>query len=148
MIYRVSNKKLITKLVEPFFVAVFWPVVISLTATLLGLPITQEVYNNTIIFSFIIFLIVLVVDILYVLRARTIELYLSSLGINFFYKKNEKMYFWNEISSIKVIKSKSKPQQLHILPVDEYIDVAAFDDSEKICLNIKSYCTINFIKFE
>jgi hypothetical protein len=140
MVYHVSNKKFVTKLVEPFFVAIFWPALLLLVSKVTGLTITEELYRNTVLFSFLIFISIAAIDIRYIYIAKKIKLRLSFNGIEFHCHKKNLFFPWHKISLIRLVESKSGSRVLHILPDNENIDLILFENHEEICSQVMSYC--------
>ena len=140
MVYHVSNKQFVTKLVEPFFVAIFWPTLLLLVSEVTGLPITEELYRNTILFSLLIFIITAFIDIRYICIARKVKLELNFSGIEFHCHKKHLFFSWHQITLIKLVESKPGSRMLHILPDNETIDLILFEDHEKIYSQVIFYC--------
>ncbi len=148
MVYHVSNKKFVTKLVEPFFVAIFWPTLLLLASEVTGLPITEELYLNTILFSLLIFIITAAIDIRYIYIARKVKLELSFSGIEFHCHKKHLFFSWRQISLIKLIESKPGSRVLHILPDNENIDLTFLENNDQICAQVLFYCKEFNVEYE
>ncbi|QSR45209.1 hypothetical protein HUI95_20260 [Aeromonas dhakensis] len=148
MLYHASNKKFVVKLVEPFFVAIFWPALLLLTSKITGLPITEDLYANTILFSLLIFIITMTINIRYICIARKIKLELNISGIEYRHHKKHLSISWHKISLIKLVESKPGSKVLYILPDNEDIDLTIFDDPEKIYSQMIVYCNKFNVKYE
>ncbi|MGE6149854.1 hypothetical protein D3C81_1472660 [compost metagenome] len=140
MVYHVSNKKFVTKLVEPFFVAIFWPMLLLLVSEVSGLSITEELYRNTVLLSFLVFIITAAINMRYIYVARKVKLELSPDGIEFHCHKKHLFFPWRQISLIKLVESKPGSRVIHILPDNESIDLILFADHEKIYSQVIFYC--------
>ncbi len=140
MVYHVSNKKFVAKLVEPFFIAIFWPTLLLLASKVTGLPITEDLYKNTVLFSLIIFIITALINTRYIYIARKIKLELNSSGIEFHCHKKNLFFSWHQISLIKLVESRPSSRVIHILPDNENIDLILFEDHEKIYSQVIFYC--------
>ncbi|MCR9815655.1 hypothetical protein NB602_19025, partial [Vibrio parahaemolyticus] len=61
MVYHVSRKYILHKILEPFFIAFFWPFLICLTSQFANLDMSEELIYQVKIFTIIVFLITIVI---------------------------------------------------------------------------------------
>ncbi len=126
MVYHVSRKYILHKILEPFFTAFFWPFLIYLTSQFANVDISEELIYQIKIFTIIIFLITIVIAIINIYFLKNTVLVIDKNGIIYRVRDKVTKFTWTDLSRVEIYKSKRKIISIVLFPYRSKLRVYCF----------------------
>ncbi|WPK54295.1 hypothetical protein [Vibrio fluvialis] len=139
MVYHVSRKYILHKILESFFIAFFWPFLIYLTSQFANLDMSEELIYQVKIFSIIVFLIAVVIAVINVYFLKNTVLVIDKNGVVYRVRNKVFKFSWADLSRIKIYKSKRKIISIVLFPYKSKLRVYCFDRMDKFINDIERH---------
>ncbi len=139
MVYHVSRKYILHKILEPFFIAFFWPFLIYLTSQFANLDMSEELIYQVKIFTIIVFLITIVIAVINVYFLKNTVLVIDKNGIIYRVRDKVTKFTWTDLSRVKIYKSKRKVISIVLFPYRSKLRVYCFDRMDNFINDIERH---------
>ncbi|HCH4150749.1 TPA: hypothetical protein NKV88_004108 [Vibrio parahaemolyticus] len=139
MVYHVSRKYLLHKILEPFFITFFWPFSIYLTSQFANIGMSEELIYQIKIFTIIIFLITIVIAIINIYFLKNTVLVIDKNGIIYRVRDKVTKFTWTDLSRVEIYKSKRKIISIVLFPYRSKLRVYCFDRMDNFINDIESH---------
>ncbi|TRN07411.1 hypothetical protein DM586_20595 [Vibrio fluvialis] len=139
MVYYVSRKYILHKILESFFIAFFWPFLIFLTSQFANLDMSEELIYQVKIFTIIVFFITIVIAVINVYFLKNTVLVIDKNGMVYRVRNKVLKFPWTHISRIKVYKSRGNIISIVLFPYKNKLRVYCFDRMDNFINDIERY---------
>lgn len=137
MVYRVSKKFILHRFFEPFFIALFWPVLFFFVSNTLHYELDDRSYDLSIQFVMGSFFIIMLLSLLRIHICHHSVLVVDQHGILVRYKTKVERFEWQEINKIVIRKRGNKLTRIVLEPVAKEINVSFMHSVEHLAQDVE-----------